>query len=231
MNNRLWNILFDGVQTYIEIPNSPNFSVGDGLTVSAWMRPDVLTFPVEEHQGYVHWLGKGEPGNYEWVFRMYGADTTALADTKHPEKGTRAGRISFYVFNASGGLGIGSYFQDTLEAGIWIFVVGTIDTDNISIYRDGVLRLTRSYRSGITPQPGSAPLRIGTRDFGSYFQGAIREVRIWNRTLSIDEVSGLFGGTVPQDSLAAEYLLTRDVAQDTAGGQDGFISGGLWVAE
>src|SRR5581483_12350138 len=114
MSSESWNLHFDGLQTYVEIPSSPNFSVGDGLTVSAWIRPDVLTFPVEEQQGYVHWLGKGAPGNYEWVFRMYGADTTALADTNHPEKGTRAGRISFYVFDASGGLGIGSYFQDAL---------------------------------------------------------------------------------------------------------------------
>jgi hypothetical protein len=36
------------------------------------------------------------------------------------------------------------------------------------------------YVPQITPAHGSANLRIGTRDFKSFFQGAIREVRIWN---------------------------------------------------
>ena len=33
---------------YIEIPDSPDFSVATTgqLTVSAWIRPDVLTFPI-----------------------------------------------------------------------------------------------------------------------------------------------------------------------------------------
>jgi len=59
----------------------------------------------------------------------------------------------------------------------------------------------------VTPTHGSAPLRIGTRDFGSFFLGAIREVRLWNRALTATEVNGLFGGTAPQDGLVAEYCL------------------------
>src|SRR5215469_7899695 len=156
------NLLFDGMQTYIEVPDSPDFSVAatGGLTISVWMRPNVLTFPNEEGDGYVHWLGKGEAGQHEWTFRMYGADTTAPADTKHPEGPTRSGRISFYLFNPDGGLGIGSYFQDGLTAGNWIHVVGAADTMNTYIYRDGVLRKTQQYIPNITPVHGSANLRI-----------------------------------------------------------------------
>ncbi len=82
----------------------------------------------------------------------------------------------------------------------------------------------------MTPTHGSAPLRIGTRDFGSFFLGAIREVRLWNRALTATEVNGLFGGTAPQDGLVAEYLLGRDVAVDSAGAHNGVIVGGTWVA-
>jgi concanavalin A-like lectin/glucanase superfamily protein len=231
MSNGTSNLIFDGAKTYIEIPSDPRFSVGSGFTVSAWMRPDVLTFPNEESEGYVHWIGKGEPGQQEWVFRMYGADTTALADTHHPEKGTRAGRISFYVFNPSGGLGIGSYFQDALQVGAWIFVTGVVDPPNVTIYRDGVQRLSQRYDPQIAPQAGTAPVRIGTRDFNSYFQGAIREVRFWNRALSADEINGLYSGTVPPNNLAAEYLLTADIAKDSAGVSDGFIAYPSWVPE
>ncbi|HME72707.1 MAG TPA: hypothetical protein VKM54_22990 [Myxococcota bacterium] len=101
---------FDGFQSYIEIPDSPDFSLttSGALTVSAWIRPSTLTFPSTEGKGvdlskaYVHWLGKGETGQQEWVFRMYSLDSTD----------GRANRISFYVSNPDGGLGVGSYYQD-----------------------------------------------------------------------------------------------------------------------
>jgi hypothetical protein len=68
---------FDGLQSYIEIPNNPEFSLpttGE-LTISAWIRPETPTFPKWE-EGYVHWLGKGVTGEEEWVFRIYSADNT-----------------------------------------------------------------------------------------------------------------------------------------------------------
>ncbi|MBV8175210.1 MAG: hypothetical protein JO151_11695 [Verrucomicrobia bacterium] len=73
---------FNGTASdYIEIPDGADFSVAttSSLTVSAWMRPDVLTFPSSESTGYVHWRGKGAAGQQEWTFRMYNEiDTTGL---------------------------------------------------------------------------------------------------------------------------------------------------------
>ena len=91
---------FDGVQTYIEVPSSAEFSIAPsgGLTISAWIRPETLSFTNTEGSGYVHWLGKGEKERYEWTFRMYSQDNSE----------GRGNRISFYVFNPGGGLGIGS---------------------------------------------------------------------------------------------------------------------------
>jgi hypothetical protein len=81
----------------------------------------------------------------------------------------------------------------------------------------------------VAPERGSAPLRIGTRDFQSFFQGAIRNVRIWNRALSADEVSALCAELVPQAGLVAAYLLQQDIAVDSAGPHDGGIVGATWV--
>jgi hypothetical protein len=58
----------------------------------------------------------------------------------------------------------------------------------------------------------------------------MREVRIWNRALSADEVSALYAGTVPQEGLVAVYLLQQDVTVDSAGSHDGGIFGVTWVA-
>jgi hypothetical protein len=81
----------------VEVPDSTAFSVptsGKGLTVEVWMRPDALDFP-GENQGpknpYIHWLGKGERGDYEWGLRFY----SDLAQGRN--------RISAYIWNPDGG--------------------------------------------------------------------------------------------------------------------------------
>jgi hypothetical protein len=214
---------FNGTTTdYIEISDSADFSVAtaNSLTVSAWMRPDVLTFPNSESTGYVHWMGKGEAGQQEWTFRMYNETTTDVPP--------RPNRISFYVFNLQGGEGVGSYFQDPVQAGEWIHVVGIADGQNTYIYKNGVLKQSQSYAGIISPQHGTAPLRIATRDFNSFFLGAIRGVQLWSRALTASEVQMVFTDIIPQDGLVAEYLLERDVAPDTAGLHNGQIVGGLW---
>ncbi len=194
----------------------------------------MLTFPASEKSGYVHWMGKGASGQQEWVFRMYNETTT--------DDPPRPNRISFYVFNPSGKDGIGSHFQDPVQAGAWIHVVGVADGATTSIYKNGVFRRCDRYTGTgpgschnypqdkwITPNRGSAPLRIGTRDFESFFLGAIREVRVWNRALTATEVAALYSGAPPQNGLVAEYLLGRDVAVDTADGHNGVIVGGTWA--
>ncbi len=239
-NNNNSYLSFDGHDDYIEIPDNESFSVntngGGGLTVSAGIRPDTLRFPVTEGSGYVHWLGKGEKKEQEWVFRMYGQGNTENRDN----------RISFYVFSPEGKKGVGSYFQEPVTVGEWIHVVGVADSQRTYIYKNGIFKKCDQYQGKgdgkcgvhkddngdllqIYPQHGSAPLRIGTRDMHSFFQGAIREVRIWSRPLSQDEIANLYNsGVVPKDGLVAEYLLTQDIAKDSAGNNDGAISGAIW---
>ena len=232
-----YDLVFDGEDDYIEIGDDADFSVATTgqLTVSASIRPDVLTFPVSQSTGYVHWMGKGEAGQYEWTFRMYNKNTTDVPP--------RPNRISFYVFNPDRGRGIGSHFQDSVQVGEWIHVVGMADGESTSIYKNGEFRRCDRYNGTgpgpchnypadqwITPRRGTAPLRIGTRDRESFFLGAIRNVRIWSRALTAPEVNALHGGEVPLDGLVAEYLLGRDMALDSAGLHNGFIAGATWVA-
>lgn len=226
INNEL--LSFNGTNDYVEVPDSGDLSVATTgqLTVSAWIRPATLNFPHSQvsksdpNDPYVHWMGKGETGQHEWVFRVYSSVAVQ-----------RPSRISFYVFNASGGIGVGSYFQDQLAAGTWIHVTGVADGEQTHIYRDGVLRDSDSYADQITPEHGGAPLRIGTRDFESYFPGEIREVRMWNRALAEDEILSVYQGNAVPDGLVAEYLLTQDIALDTAAGNNGAIFGATWLSQ
>jgi hypothetical protein len=139
-------LVFDGERNYVEIADSPDLSVATTgqLSVSAWIRPDVLTFPVSESTGYVHWMGKGEPGQREWVFRMYNETTT--------DPSPRPNRISFYVFNLSGKEGIGSYVQEPLRAQEWMHIVGIADGETTSIYKNGEFKRCDRYWPGPLPQ-------------------------------------------------------------------------------
>lgn len=230
-------IQFDGERgRYVEIDDSPDFSVSArGLTVSAWVRPDSFLFPIFNGPagcGYVHWLGKGTAGRHEWTFRMYRED--ALECLPSPP---RPQRTSCYVFNPEGGQGVGSYFQESLKPGVWFHIVGVIDAvgKTTTIYRDGVFKDVDSYCPSITPRrvAPAAPLRLGTRDLGSFFQGALAELRIWNRPLRDLEVANLYSsGVVPEEGLVAEYLLNEgegDEVHDTAGGHaNGRVVGATW---
>jgi hypothetical protein len=178
---------FDGKAEYLQVADAAALSPATRgvFTLEAWMRPDALKFPdKEEGKGYLHWMGKGEPGNHEYVARFYSSDTD------------RPNRISGYLFNASGGKGAGSYFQDEVTKGAWIHYVLVINAratsekypnGYIRVYRNGQPKDTTNldYRGTvIVPERGNAPFRVATRDRDSFFEGAIGKVAIYEKELS-----------------------------------------------
>jgi hypothetical protein len=198
---------------YVEIPDSVHFSQpesGRGLTVEVWMRPDVLDFPgqVAQPNGdpYVHWLGKGEPGQYEWGFRFYSLHKGP--DSKQPS--SRPNRISAYIWNPTtpagetSNEGAGAYFQDQLVAGRWIHIVACYEPGDytnpkagVQIYKDGQFRLgpmspgtlySNPEFGKLKPRHGTAPLRLGTRDRVSFLRGGLDEVAIYPYVLSAQRV-------------------------------------------
>ena len=246
---------FNGRNAYVEIPSLTDYSVSTTgkLTIAAWMRPDTLNFPhVETGSDYIHWLGKGEKsgaaGNQEWTFRMYNRHDPL-------DSPPRPNRISFYLFNPQGGLGVGSYVQGPIHKGQWIHVVGVADPSRTLFYKNGQFIRCDTYRGPaqgpcpihhqpppndniqlvIDPQAGRAPLRLGTKDLGSFFEGGLTRVRLWNRVLDPSEVSGLYtADATPQVGLVAEFLMNSDTgttAFDTAQGNDGDIVNATWATQ
>jgi hypothetical protein len=188
-------IRLDGPRTKAHVtgPCGEAFSVatsGHGLTVEVWLRPDVLDFRGEKadaRDAYIHWLGKGEKGQYEWGFRCYNRHSA------------RPNRISAYVWNPDGKLGAGAYVEDRLTARAWVYLVATFDDPRepnarVQLYKDGKPSphngspgtLYKSY--GIRPQHGRAPLRLGTRDLRGFLTGGLDEVAIYPRVLTAERV-------------------------------------------
>lgn len=174
---------FDGVSSYIEISdaNALSITTTGELTVEAWIQPTTLTLPHVEGSGYVHWLGKGEAGQQEYTMRMYSSENTENRDN----------RISAYAFDKTGGIGPGSYFQDRLIVGNWIYIVATFTPADVTIWRDGLLRDTDPV-APVVVENGTAPLRIGTRDKASFFKGNIGKVAIYNHLLTSTRILAHF---------------------------------------
>ena len=78
-------------------------------------------------------------------------------------------------------------------------------------------------------------MRLGTRDFKSFFEGGLSRLRIWNRVLSADEIRALYSAdTASSDGLVAEFLLNADTgttATDTAQGNNGKLFGAVWEVQ
>jgi Concanavalin A-like lectin/glucanases superfamily len=246
---------FNGRDAYVEIPSLGDYSVSatGGFTVAAWLRSDTLNFPsVEKNKDYIHWLGKGErsgaEGNQEWTFRMYNHDNLL-------ESPSRPNRISFYLFNPQGGLGVGSFVQVPIQKRQWIHVVGVADGCRTFFYKDGQYIRCDTYRGPaqgsceihyqdppnqrlqlvINPEAGPAPLRFGTKDLGSFFQGGLTRVRLWNRALHASDIVSLYSAdVVPTEGLVAEFLLSANTgvtAVDTAQKNDGNIFNATWATQ
>lgn len=175
---------FNGTSSYIQVPDKSYLSISNTgkLSISVWMKVEVLDFPVSSG-GYVHWLGKGVTNQHEYALRMYNKNSD------------RPNRISCYAFNLSGGLGAGAMVQEPVSIGEWIHIVAVYDypNDKIRIYKNSKLIRTGTFSSyNITPQNGTAPLRIGTRDFASYFKGCLDDLRIYNKVLTQSEIDALY---------------------------------------
>ena len=183
---------FDGNESYLEIPDNDAFSIPTtgALTISVWVSPEVLNFPIAESGGYVHWMGKGVPRQHEWVFRMYNKDLSQGQEN-------RPNRMSAYAFNLEGGQGPGSYVQEQVQENEWIHFVARYDveTNKITLFKNGVQKDQddlHETKYNVQVKNGTAPLRLGTRSQWSYFQGRIDDLRIYNRALSESEILELF---------------------------------------
>lgn len=193
------SLLFDGIDDRLEIADAADLSIPTTGTIALelWMSPAVLQFPTSEPatHDYVHVAGKNRyDDRSEYELRMYNLTTPG-------ENPPRPNRISGYAFNAVGGLGTGSYFQDTVAVDEWVHVVCIFTTASSAqfpqgytrIYKNGVLRDTDDMRNfSVVPSNTTAPFNIGTAALDSFFKGRVAKVAVWNREPSAAEIQARY---------------------------------------
>lgn len=224
---------FDGVDDVVTIADNSAYSqpTTGAITISAWMNPDTLVMPNPEKGhtpgNYTHWMSKKDSNQNEWAFRMY--------NTGNTETPTRFNRISFYIFSLSGGEGSGAAFEDEVIPGQWIHVLGTVDAQYVSIFKNGVFQNKEDWVAfPVTLAEGTAPVRIGGRANDGFFKGMIDNVQIWNRVLTNDEISRLYReGETPSSGLVADWKMNEGsgttVTDSSTTANNGTITGATYV--
>lgn len=195
------NVTFDGKHAHfdgkssIELPDSATFSCAStpskALTIIVFQIVDDWTRQSSNGE-YVHWMGKGQPNQYEWGFRYY-------VDGGGGEAPSRPRRTSFYHWNPAGNLGAGSFFQDPDAAGkervIGAQVWGNSKNGgSTQMWKDGVVRDT-DLLSGYSINPVDTPSHVflGTRgDNSGFLVGRLRRVAFFNRQLTPYEMKTIY---------------------------------------
>ena len=153
---------FDGIDDWIEIPDSPSLNPTDQITLEVWAYSDV--FDRSQWQEFVMKGGNSPPSEpRQYYLRPY------------RDRGT----AQFLIHDLNTDYSESS--EDTLINGIWYHVAGTYDGSVLKIYVDGDLQGTDTLGTVSIAQSSEvlAFARLGSID-AEYYQGELDEIRIWN---------------------------------------------------
>jgi hypothetical protein len=155
-------IFFNGKNSFIEFEHNSALNITDTLSVRVWFR-------TSSTQRAKFILEKGDPYSYGIYLT---ANSTIL---------------SFYVRLAKKGV-VTADFKGTFADGRLYDAVGVFDGRYVKLYVNGLLRA--NVDTGVNDKivASSKPLWIGTWAKGSFFNGTIYGVQIYNRALSPSEI-------------------------------------------
>ena len=189
--------IFDGINDFIEIPNSEliNFSYDQDFTVSAWIFVDAIQYDTIHPDNDIieKWSGSG---GYPFVFRLEYALTGVPNNT-----------IIAQRYNG----GSVSKLQTSIDFNSFNFVSFKKQGDKIFLFLNGVL-VGETYNVSSGSTQNNSNLFIAKRgDDVNFFRGKVDDIRIYNRALSDAEILTSFNGNceyldVPENHYAYDAV-------------------------
>lgn len=185
---------FDGVDDYIEVPNTNGvFNLTNSWTLACWAKP--FSPATDARDDPLIWkIARIDPGLYT------GNEDTFLLSWGHLSQGGESGNNFYTGLERAADdhdFGLNSALH---TPGTWHHVVGTYDGAYLRIYVDGVLD-GMAYIGPVVAYTGPAAMRIGNIQNSTHivapthigvFDGVIDDVRIYDRALSGTEVAELY---------------------------------------
>ena len=161
---------FDGVDDYVEVPDSASLDMkGDEITITFWMKQNEL-----DKDRFL--VSKG--GNYNaYQWRTYLNNHNKLV---------------FCVY-AGGSFNCVTGNTQLTDTQNFHHVAAVYDGSQMIIYLDGEVDNSKPKTGNF--EPTTYNVYIGRRPAGTYFNGTIDEVRIYNRALSPGEIKIIYAFT------------------------------------
>jgi len=186
---------FDGITDYISVPDQLDWVLAVDFTISLWVKYDAFNsnwwesaFTAQDQGGGKQnkWIFSYDPTSQKTLFHINGPGSTGPVITGDPW---------------------------TAETGQWYFIAISRSSDGTyNFYRQGAAN--GSEVNSETIPDVSASWTIGWGEGGGRFAGIIDDVRVYNRVLSLAEISDLYDqGTT---SGLAELLLGHWAMDDNA---------------
>lgn len=204
---RVGGLFFDGIDDYVQIPGSL-VKVSTAITATAWIN---LSGPTDKVQNFVR---KDVSFVLGWVDPLYTTFCSWLYDT------------TWRPFTYS-------MVPRRLEREWHFFGIAWSSGGAVQLYLDGLP--DRSYPFSGPICVNDNPILLGREPGGRFGYGFIREVRIYNRALSSDEVKALYEGRDVRDGLMLYLPMDEgegNVLYDRSGNNNhGTIYGATWVVK
>ena len=184
-----------GAGQFATVADSADLDLTSAITMSAWIRPGKA-----DTQDLIAKTVNGVPDGYQ-------LSLAAPSST---------GKV-FVRFNNDANARVDSATTYPSDGNTWIHVAATYDGSTIRIYYNGVEDGSRAWTGSIVAN--STALGVGAQSNNArWFQGAIDDVRLYNRALSAGEIAALAGVSVNRAPIAAgdNYSTPQDTALTVA---------------
>ena len=181
---------FNGINTNITIKNSASLNSSVNISVSVWVK------------------GTAQ-GNFKYI-------VSKNANSDHSSYNLYTGNAGGIIFVVGWGTSAGQYTLSADGGNIWNnnwrYIVGTYDGSNIKLYIDGVqsgVNVAETRKINYT----TANLYVGSFDgsSGFNFNGTIDDVRIYNYSLSPQQILSLYNNRT--DLIVSQELTVGDTWQ------------------
>ena len=185
---------FDGLDDYVQIPNSEHLKIDGTLTVEVWVNTRLAsTGPVFAKNGC-------STLRQNYIIQL------------------QEGGVNFAVVDCTDEKGVENTVRSpAITTDTWYHLVGTYDGDDLKLHVNGAASVKKFGK--FTPGTLDGPLYVGVNYYGqklgSFFAGQIDDLRVYNRALSQEEILANYqtGKELRISKLAALSRLVSDFSE------------------
>ena len=199
---------FDGVSSNVVVGNVPNLNIINSITVSMWGKSSITTDS--------YWATRGRYNSKGWsIYQQTGRWTPAITTTSNT-----------YIITGTSG---------TMVVNTWYHFVLVYDGANFCVYANGAAYSTCKSASGTIDYGSYTDTVIGYGGSSYYFNGQITNVQIYNTSLSLSEIQGLYtegigGAPTRLQNLVGWWPLNGNPNDYSGNGNNGAAIGVLFTS-